>query len=137
MSRSQQILAANKFDKSLGSDINSNNIGYARKNAERHNANNVSFYTSDATEELRKLVTKGRYPDVIVLDPPREGASREVVKQMMVLGPRTIVYISCDPATFSRDYVRLSEKYDLVSVEPFDMFPQTAHIEIVAVMNRR
>ncbi len=74
---------------------------------------------------------------MIIVDPPREGIGSDVVKNIKALSPESLVYISCDPSTFSRDMRGLSEDYTLTSVKPFDMFPQTAHIEIVGIFKKK
>ena len=76
-------------------------------------------------------------PDVILVDPPRAGLSREVIDQLVRLSPPGIIYVSCDPATLARDcgYL-LKAGYALERVTPFDMFPQTYHIESVSVLRK-
>ena len=131
------VLAADKFDKVLGSDINSNNIGYARRNLERYPNKKIRFSTADAAEALNNVKKRAVRPNTIILDPPRKGIDTDVVDGMKSLAPENIIYISCDPATFVRDVVRLSANYTLVSAKPFDMFPQTAHIELVGILERK
>jgi tRNA/tmRNA/rRNA uracil-C5-methylase (TrmA/RlmC/RlmD family) len=79
----------------------------------------------------------GSYADRIVLDPPREGAGKEVVQAMVALNPRAIVYIACDPAALARDTTYLSEVgYEITKIRAFDLFPMTHHIETVALFTR-
>jgi len=73
----------------------------------------------------------------VVIDPPRAGMHKDVVQQILKLAPERIVYISCNPASLARDVAILSEAYDLVEVQPVDMFPHTYHIEVVAKLTRR
>ena len=131
------VLASAVFKKAVGFDINSNNIGYARRNAERSGAGNAEFSTSDAANGLKRLRGKGVRPDTLVVDPPREGLGWEALDEILSANPERIIYMSCDPTTFVRDVLRLSERFDLASLKPFDMFPQTYHIEVVGVLKRK
>ena len=75
-------------------------------------------------------------PDVVIIDPPRDGMHPAVLPQVMGLGPPRIVYVSCNPATLARDLGLMKEGYRLCSVQPVDMFPQTPHIEAVARLEK-
>ncbi|MDK2900355.1 MAG: rRNA (uracil1939-C5)-methyltransferase, partial [Thermosipho sp. (in: thermotogales)] len=75
--------------------------------------------------------------DVIVLDPPRAGIGSEAVKKILELSPQKIGYVSCNPTTFARDLKLLLEKYEIEDIRIFDMFPQTYHIESIAILNRK
>jgi 23S rRNA (uracil1939-C5)-methyltransferase len=76
-------------------------------------------------------------PDVIITDPPRAGMHAAVVQFILNQAPARIVYVSCDPATQARDISKMKEAYEVVSVQPFDMFPHTSHVESVALLERR
>ena len=90
---------------------------------------NVNIYTGD----VARLITRFTHADVIVLDPPREGAGKDVVVQCAKLQARTIVYVACDPAALARDTSYLQEAgYRLESIRAFDLFPMTHHIECIA-----
>jgi len=90
---------------------------------------NVHIYTGD----VARLITRFSSANVIVLDPPREGAGKDVIAQCAQLKPRTIVYVACDPAALARDTGYLREAgYELESMRAFDLFPMTHHIESVA-----
>jgi tRNA/tmRNA/rRNA uracil-C5-methylase (TrmA/RlmC/RlmD family) len=96
-------------------------------------AKNVKVHTGD----VAKLLPRFTQSDVIVLDPPREGAGKEVVQAMAALKPRAIVYIACDPAALARDTTYLSEVgYEITKIRAFDLFPMTHHIETVALFGR-
>ena len=77
------------------------------------------------------FLTHGR-PDVVITDPPRAGMHEDVCRMLLKAAPAKIVYVSCNPATQARDLKILSEKYDIVAVQPVDMFPHTVHVENVA-----
>ena len=76
-------------------------------------------------------------PDIVITDPPRAGLHPEVVKALQELSPRRIIYVSCNPATLARDLSLLKDQYEVVSIQPFDFFPHTSHIECVACLARR
>lgn len=85
------------------------------------------------TGDVAKVITRFSHADVIVLDPPREGAGKEVIENLVRLSPRAIVYVACDPAALARDTVYLKDfGYQLESARAFDLFPMTHHIESVA-----
>lgn len=95
---------------------------------------NVEFYEAKAEEILPYLELS---PDVVLLDPPRGGLEREALDGLLALAPGTIAYVSCDPSTLARDARRLTKGgYILKQVTPFDMFPQTYHIESVSIFER-
>ena len=97
---------------------------------------NTEFYAADAGKLMPQLYRKGLVPDVIVMDPVRAGCSEEVLKAAG-MKPKRIVCVSCNPATFARDAkVLKSEGYEIKEIQPVDMFPQTMHVETVALMIR-
>ncbi|MGB9634569.1 MAG: 23S rRNA (uracil(1939)-C(5))-methyltransferase RlmD, partial [Chloroflexaceae bacterium] len=85
-------------------------------------------------EVLPVLVEQGQRADIVVMDPPRAGAGEAVIRQVAALRPRRVVYVSCDPATLARDSVFLrAAGYTLAEAQPVDLFPQTYHVETVAL----
>ena len=110
----------------------------ARYNARLNEVNNVSFVQGDAKDLFNDaLVEKYGRPDVLVVDPPREGLHVNVTEQMLRLLPRRIVYVSCNPATQARDLALMKNFYDISLIHPVDMFPQTHHVENIAVLDRK
>jgi len=98
---------------------------------------NLTIHEGAVEEVLPALLAQGQRADLVVMDPPRAGAGPEVIKGLAALAPRRIVYVSCDPATLGRDGVTLATVgYRLVEVQPVDMFPQTYHVETVALWER-
>jgi len=95
-------------------------------------------YQGDAAAILkREFVEPGLKADVVILDPPRDGCSEGVLESLSLLQPGRIVYVSCNPSTQARDVRHLlNSGYCLEIVQPFDMFPQTAHIEAIALLTR-
>jgi 23S rRNA (uracil1939-C5)-methyltransferase len=98
---------------------------------------NVSFYAGDARLALRELVEKEGKPDLAIIDPPRAGLSQKIVRRIVEASPSRIVYVSCNPTTLAPNAAQLVEAgYELKRVRPVDMFPQTPHIECVALLER-
>lgn len=98
---------------------------------------NVELHEGPVEDVLPALQAQSLRVDIVVLDPPRAGAGPEVIRELAALGPRRIVYVSCDPATLARDAVHLvQEGYRLVEAQPVDLFPQTYHVETVALWER-
>jgi 23S rRNA (uracil1939-C5)-methyltransferase len=116
----------------IGIEENRRAVEDARFNMERNGIKNGLFLHGRVEEILKKWDRKN--PDFIVLDPPRAGC-REVLDQVIRLQPARMIYVSCDPATFSRDLRLFSEKgYDLKEIALIDMFPQTYHMEVVGLL---
>lgn len=99
--------------------------------------NNLININGDVSIELPKLVEKIKNNFTLVVDPPRKGVSSKVLDTILENEPKKIIYVSCDPATLARDVKILSTKYKIDVVQPFDMFPQTAHVETVAVLSSK
>lgn len=109
----------------------------ARKNAERNGITNTSFFAGDMKDLLNdEFIAIHGKPDVIITDPPRAGMHPDVVAMLNRLGAPRIVYVSCNPATQARDLDLMREHYRLVKYQPVDMFPQTAHVENIALLER-
>lgn len=90
-----------------------------------------------ATGDVAKLLPRITSADVVVLDPPREGAGKDVIAQLSALNPRAIIYVACDPAALARDTAYLQDhSYSLAGLRAFDLFPMTHHIECVALYER-
>jgi 23S rRNA (uracil1939-C5)-methyltransferase len=93
----------------------------------------VAIYQGNAQDILPYLDAK---PDLVLVDPPRAGLDEKVLESIIRMSPKNIIYISCDPSTFTRDASRFIQKgYQMQSIKPFDMFPQTYHVEVVAIFN--
>jgi len=112
-------------------------IADAIANAKLNEIDNVRFFAGDVRLALRELVEKASRPDVMVVDPPRAGLSAKVVRRVIEASPKRIVYVSCNPTTLAPNAAQLVEAgYVLRRVRPVDMFPQTPHIECVALLER-
>jgi 23S rRNA (uracil1939-C5)-methyltransferase len=113
----------------VGIEIVESAVADAEKNCRKNGVDNCTFIQGDIRECLSRIP---RRPDVLIIDPPRAGMHKDVVKQVVELGVERIVYVSCNPATLARDISMLGDGYRLIEVQPVDMFPHTFHIEAVA-----
>ena len=105
--------------------------------AKRNEISNARFFAGDARLALPELIERAGRPDVVIVDPPRAGLSQKVVRRIIDSSPKRIVYVSCNPTTLAPNAAQLVEAgYRLVKVRPVDMFPQTPHVECVALLER-
>ncbi len=112
-------------------------IADAEENARRNGISNARFLAGDARTTIRPLLEEAGRPDVVVVDPPRAGLSKKVVRRVIECEAPRIVYVSCNPTTLAPNAAQLTEAgYKLRRVRPVDMFPQTPHIECVALLER-
>lgn len=110
----------------------------AIENSKTNGITNTSFFAGDMKDVLNPaFVAQHGKPDVIITDPPRAGMFEGVIKVMLDAAPDRIVYVSCNPSTQARDIALMQDQYKVVRVKPVDMFPQTAHVENVALLERR
>jgi len=110
----------------------------ARINKELNNIHNVEFITGDIAATLNPdFVARHGTPDLVITDPPRSGMHNNVISMLLYMVPEKIVYVSCNPSTQARDIAMLSEKYLLTALQPVDMFPNTYHVECVALLERK
>lgn len=109
----------------------------AERNALENSIENAHFMAANARTGVRPLLEKVGKPDVVVVDPPRAGLSQKIVRRVLECAPQRIVYVSCNPTTLAPNAAQLAEAgYRLTRVRPVDMFPQTPHIECVALFER-
>ncbi len=112
-------------------------IADAEENARLNGIENAHFRAGDARKEIRPLLEEAGRPDVVVVDPPRAGLSKKVVRRVIECDAPRIVYVSCNPTTLAPNAAQLAEAgYRVRRVKPVDMFPQTPHIECVALLER-
>jgi len=128
------IFLAGRAESVTGIEINESAVADARRNCRENGIDNCSFICGDLREKLAAIPFR---PDVLVIDPPRAGMHKDVLAQVLALAPERIVYVSCNPPTFSRDLTQMMEQYELIEVQPVDMFPHTYHIEMVAKLRAR
>jgi 23S rRNA (uracil1939-C5)-methyltransferase len=104
------------------------------RNCKANGIENCQFVLGDIRESLASLRMR---PDVLVIDPPRAGMHQEVLARVMALSAQRVVYVSCNPTTLARDLGEMSQDYEVIEIQPVDMFPHTFHIEAVAKLRRR
>jgi 23S rRNA (uracil1939-C5)-methyltransferase len=108
-----------------------------RANLEAAGGCRVDLVQGRSERVLADLIRAGEHPEVVVLDPPRSGLESQTRRRLLELAPQRIVYLSCDPATLSRDLAVLcTDRYILLEIQGFDLFPQTFHVEAMAVLER-
>jgi len=130
---------ASRVSRLVGVEIVPSAVACAKENAARNGVENAEFFCADASSAETILACAGGIrPDVVVIDPPRKGSTRELVKCLSTLDVPKIVYVSCDPDTLARDCKWFVEEgYALGEVQPVDMFPRTGHVESVVCLTRR
>jgi 23S rRNA (uracil1939-C5)-methyltransferase/tRNA (uracil-5-)-methyltransferase len=130
------LAAARSFERVAGVEISESSVAFARANAEANGLANAAFFSGEAGTIFAGL-DFAPADTVVVIDPPRRGCDESFLGQLFTFGPRAVVYVSCDPATQMRDLRHfLSAGYRLVRVRPFDLFPQTRHLECVMTLAR-
>lgn len=128
------ICFASKAKKVVGVEIENSSYEDAKVNARLNKLDNIQFILDDATEFMEKTDEKF---DAIVLDPPRKGTTKEFIDAVFRINPKRVVYISCDPATLARDLNLFKARYNIESVQGFDMFPSSHHVETVVLLIRK
>lgn len=129
------LFMAKNAQKVYGVEIVEQAIKDAKENAKINNIKNVEFITGDTELILDKLINKQKIlPNVIMVDPPRKGLDTRTVNNILKIKPNRFVYISCNPATMVRDLAKFESTYEIVKIQPVDMFPWTSHVECVAVL---
>lgn len=124
---------ASQFERVVGIDWDRFAIEAAQKDARP----NENYIAGDVTKELRWLLEQNECNSImLIVDPPATGLSAEVRRAIIDFPPDTMIYVSCDPSTMARDLAQLQEAFDVISITPLDMFPQTAEIEVVAHLQR-
>ncbi len=132
------LFLSQKAKKVYGVEIIPEAIENAKINAKENNISNTEFIVGEAEKIIPELLHQGVKADVVVVDPPRKGCDKTLLEAITSMKPKTIVYVSCDPGTLARDLGILDELgYKTLEIQPVDMFPQTAHVECVARIERK
>lgn len=123
------LFCAKSAKRVFGVDINKSAIENAIQNAKLNGITNAEYKAGDAFEIIKNMEEK---PDIVIVDPPRNGLGEALCDHLLEIGARKIVYVSCNPATLSRDLkILCKDKYRLITGQPVDMFPHTHHVETV------
>ena len=132
------LCLAKSAKKVIGAEIVPEAIEDAKGNAARNGIENAEFFCGDASAIAQKLARDGVRPDVVVVDPPRRGLAPEVIAAIAQMSPARVVYVSCDPATLSRDLKLFTTlNYTPLRAEAIDMFPRTEHVETVVSLSQQ
>ena len=130
------LTAAAAFEHATGIEVSEGSITWAKQNASDNGIENCEFLAGDV-EDLFAQVTYTGAETSVVIDPPRKGSSPEFLSQLFRFAPRSVVYVSCNPATQMRDLKLFTEAgYQLKAIQPFDLFPQTRHLECVMTLTK-
>ncbi len=129
---------ARQAKKVVGVEYVEDAIKDAVENSNNNGIHNTSFFAGDMKDVLNShFIEQHGQPDVIITDPPRAGMHEDVIKVILEARPQKIVYVSCNPSTQARDLALMDEHYQIVKVQAVDMFPQTAHVENIVLLERR
>ena len=130
------LVCARAFERVAGVEISESSVAFAKQNAELNGIANATFLAGDASAIFAGL----EFPSAetaMVIDPPRKGCDEAFLSQLFEYGPKVVVYVSCDPATQMRDLRAFAAAgYAVTAVQPFDLFPQTRHLECVTTLRR-
>jgi len=130
------IFLSKEAAKIIGVDVIEDAIKDARENAELNKVSSASFYAGDVIDICKdSFFTLHGKPDIVIVDPPRVGLHQQLINKLLEISAEKIIYVSCNVATQARDLQLLNEKYEVVKVQPVDMFPHTFHIETVALLS--
>ena len=131
------LTASGRAKQVVGVELNRDAVRDAIGNARHNNVKNARFFAADATQWITEAAAAGQRADVIFMDPPREGSTPQFIESVARMAPKRVVYVSCNPETMARDLALLTAKgYRAEGFTPVDLFPQTAHCEVVGALTR-
>ncbi|HEX8054163.1 MAG TPA: 23S rRNA (uracil(1939)-C(5))-methyltransferase RlmD [Thermoleophilaceae bacterium] len=131
------LAMATRAGEVIGVELVERAVADAIENAKLNGIDNARFFAGDVRTAMRPLVEEAGKPDVVVVDPPRAGLSAKIVRRLLETEARRVVYVSCNPTTLAPNARQIADAgYRLAAVRPVDMFPQTPHIECVALLER-
>ena len=132
------LVAAKNAKNVISVELNKQAVKDAIQNAKLNNAKNVRFYNDDATDFMKNMAAEKMKADVLFMDPPRAGSTKEFIEAAVQLAPSRIVYVSCNPETQEKDLMRFTRNgYKVEKIQPVDMFPFTRHVECVVLLSRK
>lgn len=128
---------AKQCKKVIGIEVVAQAIEDAKQNAEENQIRNAEFICGDAAQAAFALKEQGIKPDVVIVDPPRKGLAEELIRIIVQMAPKRIVYVSCDPATLARDLRLFADQgYQTKELTPVDLFSRTSHVETVVLLSK-
>ena len=131
------LTASGRAKQVVGVELNRDAVRDAIGNARHNDVKNARFFAADATQWITEAAAAGQRADVIFMDPPREGSTPQFIESVARMAPKRVVYVSCNPETMARDLALLTAKgYRAEGFTPVDLFPQTAHCEVVSALTR-
>lgn len=131
------LIAAGQAKEVIGVELNRDAVQDAIANAKRNGVRNATFICEDAGRFMTRMAQEREGVDVVFLDPPRSGSDEAFLRSLCALGPKRVVYISCNPQTQKRDLAVLAAGgYRVEAIQPVDMFPQTGHCECIASLSK-
>lgn len=130
------LIASKYVNSVIGVEIVKEAIQNAYSNAKLNNITNAKYFVDDASKFMINYV-KNNKTDVVFVDPPRNGLDKKFIESLLISKPKRIVYVSCDPSSLARDLKLLKEEYEIISIQPIDMFPNTLHVETVVLLSHR
>lgn len=131
------LIASKMAEEVIGVELNADAVRDAKANARLNGIANARFIEGDAGVFMTTMAQNQGSPDVVFMDPPRAGSSPEFLNALLTVQPEKIIYISCNPETMARDLRLLIREYQVLKLQPVDMFPFTNHVECVALLVHR
>jgi len=127
------MLVSKYVNSVVGVEVESSSIKSAIECSKLNNISNIKFIEGRVEDKIDEFDSI----DSIIVDPPRSGLTSSVIETIIKIRPQSIIYISCDPVTLARDLKTLTDEYEILEVDPIDMFPNTYHVECVSVLHRK
>ena len=125
------LLASKDVKKVISVELEKSAVINGINNAKRNNISNIEIINDDCTDYINKELPK---VDVVIMDPPRKGSTKEFINAVKKIKPSRVIYISCEPSTLARDLELFKDTFNIEEVQPVDMFPRTFHVETVACL---
>lgn len=131
------LIASKKAREVIGVELNKDAVRDAIENAKNNKQTNIRFYNDDAGKFMIKMANSGEKADVLFMDPPRSGSTKEFIEAVKHLSPKKVIYISCGPDTLARDLEDFAKQgFKVKKIQPVDLFPFTEHTEVVVLLQK-
>ena len=130
------LFLSKEAKKIIGIETVKDAVQAAKSNSKLNNISNCKFIEGDVKDIIAKPIEVNEKPDIIIVDPPRNGLEKPVIKSIIGLSPNKIIYVSCNSSTQARDIIDLKEFYEIKTSQAIDMFPQTYHVENVVLLEK-